>query len=197
LAFQVFGLPENAPYTRFPWKVWFAVSLIQVFSGLSLIVFGRKIFWLIAGAIGFYVTFGLAARFFQEQPEWLILLIAATVGLAGAMLAVFVQSLAVGIISFLAGGYFLSNLLELAGLSLGPFGWFVFSAGGLAAAFLAIFLFEWALIVLSSFSGASLVIQAAALEQEVSALVFFTLFLLGIGLQVGLLRWEDQKQGVK
>jgi hypothetical protein len=187
--------PEGVLPTGYPWKVWRAVSLIQVLTGLSLVLFGRKLFWLFVGAIGFYVTFGLATRIFQDQPDWVILLIAATVGLGGALLAVFVQSLGVAFASFLAGGTYLTDLVDGAGISLGPFGWFVFVAGGLAAAFLVFFLLEWALILLSSFAGATLVARISGLEREASALVFFTLFLFGLGIQAGTLRWEERREG--
>ncbi len=167
---------------------------IQIFAGLALLVYGRKLFWFLAGAAVFYISLELASRAFPNQPGWMILLAAAVAGLAGALLSVYVQSLAAGIAGFLAGGYILSNLVQGTGIDLGRFSWFVFAAGGLAGGFLVLFLLEWALILLTSFAGALLVVQRLPLNSYLNAFLFFAIFLTGFGLQVSIYRREEVHQ---
>ncbi|HEY1789962.1 MAG TPA: hypothetical protein VGJ73_17585, partial [Verrucomicrobiae bacterium] len=81
---------------------------INILVGAVLLVFGRRLFWLFVGCTGFIVGFDLANSLFPGQSQLLIFLIAIGVGLIGAIAAIFLQRLVVGIAGFFAGGYFLS-----------------------------------------------------------------------------------------
>jgi len=85
------------------------LSIISLILGVALLVAGRKLFWLFVGAAGFVTGLQLATQFWQG-PELLAIVIGLVVGVIFALLAIFLQSVAIGIAGFLAGGYILTVL---------------------------------------------------------------------------------------
>ena len=67
-----------------------------------------------------------------------------------------------------------------------------FIIGGIVGLLLVASVFNWALYMLSSWAGATLVTNAIGLEATVGLVVFFALFILGMIIQAGLFR--DQKK---
>jgi hypothetical protein len=107
--------------------------------------------------------------------------------LIGAIFAVFAQKLAVGMAGFVVGGYALAWLFLTMGLEGTEWMWPVLIGGGIAGAILVIFVFDWALIVLSSLTGAMMIIQIAGLTLPVNILFFLVLLSIGIAIQARML----------
>jgi hypothetical protein len=61
--------------------------------------------------------------------------------------------------------------------------WLALVGGGIAGAILVLFVFDWALIVLSSLTGAMMIIQAAGLTLPMNILLFLVLLSIGIAMQ--------------
>jgi hypothetical protein len=104
-------------------------------------------------------------------------------GITGAVLAVFFQKIAVGLAGFAAGGYIGINLLRLLGFNLGQIIWLPYLIGGVVGAVLLYLIFDWALIFVSSLSGASLIIQAVNFNPRLELGMFIALVILGIIIQ--------------
>lgn len=157
---------------------------INVLVGLAVLFFGRRLFWLFVGGIGFIVGFEMASEMLQGQSPWLILLIAVVVGVLGAIVSIFLQRIVIGIAGFFAGGYFAAALAatQFHQTSTGAH-WTAFIIGGIVGAMLTMLLLNPALIVLSSLAGATAVAQNAPLNQDQQALLFFVLLVLGIIVQ--------------
>jgi len=159
---------------------------LNILIGLALVFFGRKLFWLFVGCVGFIVGAEFAERALQGQPEWLILLIALGVGLLGAIISIFLQRVVIGIAGFFAGGYCLSALAPTVlhsnheGVA-----WIAFVVGGLLGAILIITLLDPALIAMSSLAGATAVAQHVPLDSSVKPWLFLGLLVLGIIVQTG------------
>ena len=168
------------------------LNLINVILGGALLVTGRKLFWLFVGAIGFIIGMQLTALFWHG-PEGLAIIIGLVIGLIFAGLAIFVQTIAIGIAGFLAGGYTLSLLVGMLGLQAGGISWVIYIVGGIIGLLLVISLFDWAIITLSSLAGASLVVQALLLGQAAGGLTFFILFIAGVLIQGFTLRAEKNQ----
>lgn len=136
--------------------------LVGALVGAVLLLAGRRVFWLLVAAVGFLLGVHLAQRWLGLDEIWLRLLVGALFGLVGAFLAVLLQRFAIAVVGFLLGGTAAGWVAETA-LSL-PEGaaWIAFLVGGILAALVSGFLFEMALVVLSSLLGASLVVQALA-----------------------------------
>ncbi len=169
-------------------------SIIQFILGLIILIAGRKLYWLFVGIVGFMLGISLATMFFASESELARLAIALIVGVIGAVLAQFVQRLAVGLAGFIAGGYVLVSIFEFLGGVISvpgaPAYWVLFSIGGLVGGLLVAALFDWALIVLSSLAGASLMVQAFIQPGWVQLFIYVLLLVLGIGLQGAGLRRE-------
>jgi len=160
-------------------------SLFRIVSGLLLLFLGRRLFWLFVGLLGFISGMTVAARLFSDQPGWLLLVIALGCGLIGIYLALFLQQLAIAIAGFLAGAFFATTLMEAVSWSVAPL--IPALIGGVIGAILLLVLFDWALIFLSSVTGAILIARSLTLEQPFAVIAFFVLLLVGIVFQARLL----------
>jgi len=159
------------------------MTIILALLGATLLAFGRKLFWLLLGVLGFVVGFYLAGQFLAPQPGWLIFVIALVAGGLGAVLAVYLQQLALGLAGFLGGGYLTLQLMAIIGWGNGGFSWLPFVLGGILGAILVSAVFEWALIVLSSLIGSYLIIQPFVLDKNSANLTLFILLIVGIAIQ--------------
>jgi hypothetical protein len=160
------------------------VSIIRILAGLLLLILGRRLFWLFVGLVGFMAGYTFAQKFFTLSSQLLELLIAVGVGLIGILLALFLQRLAIAIGGFLAGGLFATSLLEMFKWNVSPLVLFVI--GGIIGAILLSMLFDWALVFLSSISGAILITSALPLEPWMRTFVFVILVIVGILVQTRL-----------
>ena len=167
------------------------LSLVSLILGAALLIAGRKLFWLFVGAAGFIAGLQLATQFWQG-PELLAVVIGLAVGVVFALLAIFLQSVAIGVAGFLAGGYIFSVLGGMIGLNQGAFSWIVYLIGGIVGVLLVIFLFDWALITLSSLAGASLITQVLLLPSGLGGMIFLALVILGVVIQ----GFTMQREGV-
>jgi hypothetical protein len=160
--------------------------LLTVVFGLALLLAGRRIFWLVLGVVGFFFGFDLASRGLGLESQGLGLLIGLFAGLVGVVVAIFLQKVAVGVAGFLIGGYLTAVLLQVDPGSLTAGALVAFAVGGIVCAFLALWLFEAALILLSSLAGAALLTQGLTLAPAATALAFLVLVVLGIAIQAGI-----------
>jgi hypothetical protein len=159
------------------------MQLVTILIGILVLAVGRKLFWVVVGAVGFVIGLSLASEFLGGQPDWIILGVALLAGLVGAVLAILLQKVAIIIAGFFMGGYAAIWLIEMFQLDLGLFIWVIAILGGIIGAILAVFLFEAALIALSTVAGATLVVQAISLDQILSAILFVVLVIGGIIVQ--------------
>jgi len=159
-------------------------GIINFLIGIPLLIWGRKLFWLFVGAVGFIAGFYLANRYVATDKEWIILLVSLGLGLLGVMLALAVQKTALTLAGFLAGMYLVYLLFENTRLSLGDWNWVVIAIGGVIGSLLILSVFDWAIILLSSLVGASMITQTSlrgiTLEPTPRMIIFALLLLTGI-----------------
>jgi len=166
------------------------LNVINLVLGGALLIAGRKLFWLFVGAAGFITGMQLATRFSQGAGLFAII-VGLVVGVIFALLAIFLQAIAIGIAGFLAGGYVLTVLANMIGLDVtGATTWIIFIIGGVIGVFLVSFLFDWSLITLSSLAGASLIVQSFVSQRASGGVLFLILFLAGVLIQGSILRRE-------
>ena len=166
------------------------LNVINLILGGALLIAGRKLFWLFVGAAGFVTGMQLATRFWQGS-DLLAIIVGLVIGVIFALLAIFLQALLIGIAGFLMGGYIITVLATMIGIDVsGVTTWIVFIIGGLIGLALVSFLFDWAIITLSSLAGASLIIQAFFPQGATGGILFFILFLAGVIIQGSILRRE-------
>src|SRR5437879_6770759 len=93
-----------AVQTAFP-SMHSSTAIVGVLIGVVILFFGRKLFWLCVAAVGFAVGVEIAPHIIQEPSSILGLIVALALGLLGALLALFLQKVAIAVLGFLAGGY--------------------------------------------------------------------------------------------
>lgn len=161
---------------------------VALIAGALLIVAGRRLFWLFVGVAGFFAAWTLSYQYLHLREPGAQLMAAVVAGLIGVALAIFAQKVAIALGGFLAGVYLVAALLGVSpgaavSLTLGQD--LALLAGGLVAAILAVWLFDVALVVLSSLVGASLVSDALQMGGTLHWLVVAILAAIGIALQLG------------
>ncbi len=166
------------------------MNLVNLFVGLFLLTLGRKLFWLFVGCVGFATGYSYAQQIWGSEAGLTILVFALVTGLVGALLAVLLQRLSIGLAGFLAGGYLAIRIPSRFGLELEQLYWALYLLGGLLGAVFSYLIFDWALILLSSLSGAFLVVEAAGFSPQVEILLFVALTIAGVFFQAGLMRRE-------
>ncbi len=167
------------------------LNFVNAIFGGALLVAGRKLFWLFVGVIGFIIGVEIATRFFHGSD--LITLIAGLgLGVIFAVLAIFLETLAIGIAGFLGGGYILLSFAGLFGLDKGLMTWVIFIVGGIIGAALIASLFDWALIIISSLAGSSMILNAFHFGRLIAALIFIVLFFIGVAVQAATLSQEKR-----
>ena len=166
------------------------IEIINVLLGGALLLAGRKLFWLFVGAIGFVTGLQFAANFWQG-PDSLAIIFGLVVGVIFALLAVFLQTIAIGIDGFFAGGYILTALAGMLGMDTSAIFWIIYVIGGIIGLAVVIYLFDWAVITLSSLAGASLLLQAFFPQSGATGVIILILFLIGVIVQGSVLRSEQ------
>lgn len=169
------------------------VNLFAIAIGLIVLVLGRKLFWLFIGALGFICGLYFAAYAFYGQPNWIILLTGLAAGAVGAILAVFLQRFAVILSGLFAGGYLILHLVYFFGWHTGWLSWLFFLIGGVVGAVAAATFFDWSLIILSSLTGASMIVRALPLSPMPTILLSIFLAAVGLFVQAGLML-KDRSQ---
>jgi hypothetical protein len=164
------------------------MNVLNILAGILLLLLGRRLFWLFVAVIGFLTGMNLAAQYLADQSQWVIIVVGLVAGLIGAALAVLFQRAAVAIAGFLAGSYLATYLLATLGIDMGGFSGLVSIIGGIIGAVLVFVLFDWALILLSSLVGASLVAPALTADPTGQMVLFVVLVIVGIVVQAGLMR---------
>lgn len=169
------------------------MELIPILIGVALLVFGRKLFWLFVGGVGFLAGVAIGVKLFADQPVAVHTVIALAVGALGAILAIVVKKVAVGVAGFVAGGLLLYHLVQTFSATSEYSPWVAFLIGGIIGAILINLLFDWAVIVLSSFVGSLLIVQSANLTDVSAILLAVGLLAVGIVVQSGIKkRTQDQ-----
>lgn len=164
------------------------MNLLTLIAGLALLTLGRKLFWVFVAALGFVAAMELASELLNTDAEWIVILIGVVAGGAGAVLAITLQRVAIGVGGFLAGGYLVLSALQLLGVDPGANAWQPFLLGGLVGAIAAYPVFEWALILISSLAGAFVVAQSFEMEGITAIALFVVALILGVAFQSELKR---------
>ena len=165
-----------------------SVTILGVLIGIAILFLGRKLFWLTVAAVGFAVGVEIAPLLVNEPSSLLALLIALVLRVLGALLALFIQKVAIAVLGFFAGGKLATAIAAAFFVHYAQYSTIIFVIGGIIGAILLLAVFGWALIVVSSFIGAYLIESAIVLPPTGSTLVFIGLAILGIFVQAASFR---------
>ena len=162
--------------------------IVNFLLGISLLIWGRKLFWLFVAAAGFMTGLQVAARIIGG-PQWLGIAIGIFFAIGAALLAVFLKTVAIGVAGFLMGGMVLTSIASLFGADAGLLYWGLFLVGGLGGIILIGMFFDLAVIWLSSLAGAFLLMNVFPLEGIARVLVFVGILFAGVIYQTS--QWRN------
>ena len=165
-----------------------SLPIFSVLIGVALLFFGRRLFWLFVAALGFAIGLEFAPYLSQSPPLWLSLLLSLGLGLLGALLALMLQKLAIGIAGFLVGGRVAVAIVAAFWVNHAHYSIITFVVGGIVGALLLVALFDWALIIFSAIVGARLIADAVHLPSTGTTVLLVALALFGIFVQGALFR---------
>ena len=158
-------------------------TVLMLIEGALLLLLGRRLFWLFVGVVGFFAAYFFFLDYYASGPPLVRIGLAILVGLVGALLAVFVQRLAAALAGFFVGVYLAAALLGVTTTHVAAGPALIILAVGVVAALLAVWLFDPALIVLSSLAGAGLIAEALHLAGQTRLLVWALLAVVGVVVQ--------------
>ena len=161
------------------------IDILHGLIGIVILALGRKLFWLFVGCLGFVAGLHIAQQYFGLQPSWMAWAAALLFGLVGALLALFFQKLAIVLGGFASGSAIGAHLAIMMGATSSLV---IPVLGGIIGAVLLYVLFDWALIVLSSVAGATLVVQALTWNPTVETVLYLILIVAGICFQAAWFR---------
>jgi hypothetical protein len=173
------------------------INIPNAVVGLILLVTGRKIFWLFLGGLGFMIGSLYTQQFLGPQSEYIVMAVGILLGVICALCALFLHQIAVGLGGFIAGGYITLYMLNIRGFEHTQYFWLICLAGGILGTALLAFLFDWAVIFLSSIVGASLIIESIPIPPQYKMWVFLGAICLGGAVQARLMDSDPGKRRIK
>ena len=165
-----------------------SVPIVGALIGVVILLFGRKLFWLFVAAVGFAAGVEIAPHLIHEPSPLLALTLALVLGFIGALLAIFLQKIAIAVVGFLAGGKLAAAIAASFFVHSATYAGITFIIGGIIGAVLLLMVFDWALIILSSVVGAHLIQSALVLPQSGSTILFVGLAVVGVIVQAASMR---------
>src|SRR5436305_2043230 len=159
------------------------IRILSILIGAIILFFGRKLFWLCVAAVGFAAGMEVAPHLMHEPTPILQLSVAVVFGFLGALLALFLQKIAIAIAGFLAGGKLAMALVGAFIAEGARYPGVTFIIGGIIGAVLLLMLFDWALIVMSAVVGAYLIGHTVVLPPTGATILFVGLAAIGIVVQ--------------
>ena len=154
-------------------------GIILLAAGVLLLFYGKRLFWLAAALVAFLFGWQLFGDLLG--PGWSLVL-AVVLGILFAWLAIKFVKIAAYIVGFLAGAVALPFLVGIFGLDMS---WFILALiGGAIGLILVAVAFDWGLILITAWAGASAV--SFALQNWVSmsgtfaTVIFLVLMIVGV-----------------
>lgn len=129
-------------------------SIVMILVGLVSLLFGRRLFWLFVGLSGFLLGIVITLMLFNDWNPIVAFLLSLVIGAGMAILALYVRRPLAALSSFFGLGFmtlFVASLFNIGG----PWNFIMAVIVGAIAAVMTYIIFEWALVVNSSLSGAS------------------------------------------
>ncbi|MDH3885355.1 MAG: hypothetical protein OET63_14140 [Desulfobacterales bacterium] len=162
--------------------------------GILLLFIGRRLFWLFVACIGFVSGYHYAQQIWGIHSPALVLILSIAAGGLGAIIAIFFQKAAIVVAGFAAGGYIVLILFDQFARLPAQMVWLPYIIGGIIGAIILFFVFDWALIVLSTLTGATLIVQMVAFNPWVEITLFLALVIAGMAFQFKTMTGERRAQ---
>jgi hypothetical protein len=170
------------------------LNWLNIIIGLLLLFTGRGLFWLFVACVGFASGYHYAHQIWAIHSPLTVLIISLAAGALGAIIAIFFQKVAIVIAGFAAGGYVVLSLFGQFVELPAQMTWLPYIIGGIIGAVILYLVFDWALIVLSTLTGATLIVQMVAFTPLIEIALFLALVIAGMAFQAKIMTGERRAQ---
>jgi len=165
------------------------IGIIAIVAGLLLLFFGKRLFWLAAALVAFLFGYQL---FGTLLGVWWSLLVGVILGILFAWLSIKFIKWAAYFVAFLAGAIALPFLMGIFGVEMS---WLLLALiGGAIGLILVAVAFDWGLILITAWAGASAVTfglkQWLTLDGTLGTVIFLVLMVVGVFWQASQRRSE-------
>jgi len=171
-------------------------DLVILLLGFVSLLAGKRLFWLVAAAAGFFFAillfkdFGPDIKeklsFLPPITESLVLTVAIIAAAAGVILFNLFKKFAVGIIGFALVGYVVTNhATEFFGTEAATYKSIIFLLSGALGAVLVSFVVNFGLVLISSLFGAHIIVEHFATGQSYAKTLFILVAIFGVLFQIG------------
>jgi hypothetical protein len=170
-------------------------TMLRLSIGVISLITGRQLYWLYSGGVAFITAFFLSPLFYNLGAGLDLFFTALGIGVVAAFLTFLVGRVMVALLSFFAGGYLLVMMPNTLGWGTEWFSWIFFVIAGIVATLLVLVWFDFTLILLSSLTGANLIVQTVQLSVFNINIAFFALAIFGMVTQAILLQYWPTEEG--
>ena len=185
---------EGVNFGRFGVEGALGPPWLWVVAGLLLLLLGRHLYTALLGLLGFFVSYGMLADLVTLASD-LRLMVAVGIGVITALLAFVVRKVAVAVAGAMLGAGAALWASGFYGLEAEALGWVAAAVAALVGAWVLRKVFDTALIVVSSFIGALLIVAAIGLEGVPAHAAVAVLIVAGVAFQMR--RRGGQERGAK
>jgi hypothetical protein len=157
--------------------------------GFVTLMTGRQLYWLFIGGVAFFSIFLLVPILTDFGASVDLFFISLGIGLIiGFLASVIGRAVAAGVL-FLLGGYLLFMIPNSMGLNTTWLSWVLFLLSGLVTVFLVFYWFDFAMVLLSSLTGAGLIVQSVKSSAANLMVVYIAMVIFGMATQLILMQY--------
>ena len=182
---------EGVDFGRFGAEGALGPPWLWVVAGVLLLLLGRRLYTALLGLVGFFVVYGVPEDVLA-LPDDMRLPVAVGVGVLAALLAFIVRKFAVALAGALLGAGGALWAIGVSGIEWNALWWIAVAVAAALGAWLLRVVFDTALIVVSSFVGALLIVAAVGLEGMPAHVAVALLIVVGVAFQMGRRRAADK-----
>lgn len=164
-------------------------TMLNISIGFITLTTGRQLYWLYAGGVAFVSTLIVAPMYFSLPMGDNLFIISLGIGVIIGLLAALLGRVAATLTLFLVGGYLLNTLPRILGWDAGDITLAFVIIAGLVTVLLALAWFDFSLILLSSLTGASLIVQTINLSRFNTIVAYFGMVIFGMITQLILMQY--------
>jgi hypothetical protein len=167
------------------------MAILFVGIGFMMLIAGRPIYSVFVGSIGFLVGTYLADLITVLPPEWNSFFIPMLFAIIGVALTQAFKRWAAGVAGFIAGGMMIINLPNAFGSGGYWTSPYLFAAAGIVSVILLFFIYDFALIVLSSLMAVTLILSYMKVGNLDQGAMFLILAIFGMITQYLILQYAS------
>lgn len=170
-------------------------TMFNISIGFITLTTGRQLYWLYAGGVAFISTLIVAPMYFSLSLDDNLFIVSLGIGVIVGLLAALLGRVAASLALFLVGGYLLNSLPGILGWDIGGVTLSLIIIAGLVAVVLVFTWFDFSIILLSSLTGASLIIETINLSRFNTVVAYFGMVIFGMITQLILMQyWPTSEQ---